>query len=291
MRRALRIQYASNLFVHKNDSWKQAQAKVKVGAADHLALLGNIGIPQNYKTQDFVRWCADNWKEVYCVPGAVELQYNDRLNGLYNLPKNVYLLDQTEIELPSGFHLIGAPLWSAWAKNIGHITNWSESERYMMANKSPGQIRYWHEEDIEFLADRLRYHTASYGSLRRIILLTHHVPNSLFLKSSFCKRDLFLYDGNMSHLFTSNTVGCLSGAGGMSITGFIGNQKTFCGVNAAYTGPDMVPNPMYRPDMTASFSGEVPTEAEYKASFVNWSKYLPKPELGIAAENANPILF
>jgi hypothetical protein len=291
MKRAFSIQYASNLFVHKHDSWKQAQSKLKVGAADHLALLGNIGIPQNFKTQDFIRWCGDHWKSVYCVPGTVELLYKDRLNGLYNLPKNVHLLDQTEVEVNQGFYLIGAPMWSAWAKEIGQITNWNETERYMMANKSPGQIRYWHEEDIEFLADRLRYHSASFGSLRKVILLTHHVANSLFLKSSYCKRDLFLYDGNLSHLFTANTVGCLSGAGGNSMTGFVGKQKTFCGVNAAFTGPDMVPNPLYRPDLTASFSSDNPPDLEYKPSFVKWSDYLPKPELGIAAHNANPILL
>jgi hypothetical protein len=225
------------------------------------------------------------------VPGAVELQYKDNLKGLYSLPKNVYLMDQSEVEIEEGFHLLGAPMWSAWAKNIAETTTWNDTERFMMANKSPGHIRYWHEEDIEFLADRLRYHSASFGSLRKLVLLTHHLPSSLFLKSTYCKRDLFLYDGNFSHLFTKNTVGCLSGAGGNSMSGFVGSQKTFCGVNAAFLGPDMVPNSTYRPDMTASFSASDPPVAEYKPSFVKWSDYLPKPELGIAIPNANPILL
>lgn len=291
MKRIFRIQYASNLFVHKNDSWKQAQKKLKVGAANHLALLGNIGVPTNTKTKDFLRWCSDNWTSVYCVPGAVELQEKDRLNGLHKLPNNVYLLDQTEIEVPEGFHLLGTPVWSAYAKEIGQQTQWNESEMYMMAKKSPGQIRYWHEEDIEFLVDRLRYHSASYGCLHKLILLTHHLPNSIFLRNDRSEREKFLYDGNISHLFTKNTIGCLSGAGGNSMSGFLGPQKTFCGVNAAFIGPDMVPNPLYRPDLTVSFDGSSPFPFEYASSFVNWSAYLPKPELGIATSNANPILF
>jgi hypothetical protein len=291
MNRVLRIQYASNLFVHKNDSWKHAQAKLKVGAAQHLALLGNIGYPQNPKTKDFLRWCSDNWQAVYCVPGPIELQEKENLKGLYTLPSNVHLVDQTEVELPNGFFVVGAPMWSGWAEHIATIPHWNESEQLLMAKKTPKQIQYWHEEDIEFVVDRLRYHSASFGSLRKLILFTHHLPNSLFLKSSYCKRDLLLYDGNMSHLFTSNTVGCLSGAGGNSMSGFVGPHNTFCAVNSAFLGPDMVPNALYRPDMTASFSTSEPPAFEYKPSFVKWSDYLPKPELGIATTNANPILL
>lgn len=291
MKRIFHIQYASNLFVHKNDSWKHAQRKLKIGAANNLALLGNIGVPTNAKTKEFLRWCSDNWKSVYCIPGAVELQEKDRLNGLHTLPSNVYLLDQTEVEVPEGFHLLGTPVWSAYAKEIAQYTQWNESELYMMAQKSPGQIRYWHEEDIEFLVDRYRYHSTSYGSLHKLILLTHHLPTSIFLRKGFSEREKYLYDGNISHLFTNNTVGCLSGAGGHSATGFLGPQKTFCGVNAAFVGPDMVPNPMYRPDMTASFDSSNSLPLDYTPSFVDWSAYLPKPELGIATSNANSILF
>lgn len=291
MKRVLRIQYASNLFVHKNESLKQGQSALKVGAAENLALLGNIGHPQNQKTKDFLRWCSDNWKAVYCVPGPVELQDKDRLNGLHTLPSNVHLLDQTELELSDGFHLIGVPIWSAYAKEIGQISSWSEKEQYLMANKSPGQIRYWHEEDIEFLAGRLRYHSISFGSLRKLILLTHHLPSSELVKNSSRGRDVYLYDGNIAHLFTKNTVGCLSGAGGAGATGILGPGKTFCGVNPAFSGPDMVPNPLYRRDMTATFDSSVPPEFETTPTVVNWSVYLPKPELGIATSNANPILL
>jgi hypothetical protein len=291
MKRALRIQYASNLFVHKNESFKQAQYKLKVGAAENLALLGNIGHPQNQKTKDFLRWCSDNWKSVYCVPGPVELQHKDRLNGLHTLPSNVHLLDQTEVEVPEGFHIIGAPIWSAYAKEIGQLSQWNEKEQYLMANKSPGQIRYWHEEDVEFLVDRFRYHSSSFGSLRKLILLTHHLPNSNFLKSSYSERDMYLFDGNIAHLFTKNTMGCLSGAGGNSTSGLVGSQETFCGVNAAFFGPDMVPNPLYRREMTATFDSSLPPNLECKPTVVNWSAYLPKPELGIATRYANPILL
>lgn len=293
--RVFRLQYASNFFLHQNESWKQATSLLKVGAANHLALLGNIGIPENQKTKDFVRWCSDNWSSVYCVPGAVELQSKDRLQGLFSkIPSNVHLLDQTELSLPHNLHLLGTPVWTNYAKEIGQLTNLSEEERFFLAKKSPGQLRYWHEEDIEFLVERLRYHSAHFGRTQRIILLTHHLPDKLLLTSSRkSERDVYLYDGAISHLFSESVIGCLSGAGGGSVTGFVGRAKTFCGVNAAFQGLSMVPNPQYRKDMTASFSLDEPLPPDDTVPVIQWSKFLPKPELGIAtfSQNAHPILF
>jgi hypothetical protein len=111
------------------------------------------------------------------------------------------------------------------------------------------------------------------------------------LRNSPSERDIYLYDGNIAPLFTKNIVGCLSGAGGAAVNGILGPGKTFCGVNAAFTGPDMVPNPLYSREMIASFDSSIPPNLEYKPALVNWSAYLPKPELGIATSNANPILL
>lgn len=289
----LSIQYASNLFVHRNESWKQATSLLKKGSAPHLALLGNIGIPQNPKTKDFLRWCSDNWSTVFCVPGVVELQEKKNLYNLFsNIPPNVYLVDQTEIAFPHNFYILGAPLWSNYAQQIAGITNWSEEEKYMMGNKHPGHIRYWHEEDIEFLVERLRCHQAIYGRLDKLIFLTHHLPDRRMIANLSCARKLYLYDGSISHLFTENVVGCLSGAGGGSVTGALGSYKTFCGVNAAFVGESMIPNSEYRSDMTASFSNDNPYTPDGRhRAFVKWADFLPKPELGIATSNAHPILF
>ena len=286
------IQYASNLFVHKNQSWKQAKGLLQTGVAPHLALLGNIGIPQNPKTKDFLRWCSDNWSTVFCVPGIVELQEKENLYNLFsNIPNNIYLVDQTEIALPNNFYILGAPLWSNYAQQISGVTNWSEEEKYMMANKLPGHIRYWHEEDIEFFVERLRCHQSVYGNLDKLIIMTHHLPHWKMISNLSCARQVFLYDGSISHLFTESVVGCLSGAGGGSVTGHLGEYKTFCGVNAAFLGPSMIPNPQYRPDMTMSFKLNDPYTPDGKRAFVKWADFLPKPELGIATSNANSILF
>lgn len=289
----LKIQYASNFFLHKYQTWQQAKHLLTVGAANNLALLGNIGIPQHPNTKNFLLWCADNWESVYYVPGMIELQnkprFNDNIN--YILPRNIFLADQMEIALPHHIYLICTPLFSNYGKYIHQIPQWNELEQELMAKRTPKQIQSWHEEDIEFLIERLRTHHTSFGKFRKIILLTHQVPDKQLISNLNCARDLFLYDGSISHLFTENVICSLSGAGGKTTNGLIGRHRTFCAVNAAFQNSLMVPNAAYRSDMVVKFILNDPPTPEWRPSFVKWSKFLSKPELGIATANANPILL
>lgn len=293
--RSFVIQYASNLFVHNNQNWKQAQTLLKARAAPSLALLGNIGLPQSHKTKDFVRWCSDTWEHVYCVPGPLELQGQDHLFGLFDkVPKNVSILDQTAFQTHGNLMILGCPLWTAHAKKIQDYASWSEAEKFFLAFKPGKTIKHWHDDDVEFLVDRIRNSDASYGPSQKILLLTHHVPNRNFLPSSAAvekDRQVVLHDGNIGGLMGPNVVGCLSGSGGGSITGFHGRYGTFCGVNAAFQGPNMIPNRLYRPDMIASFPLDVyppSPEGAVKSKRVSLLDILPIPKVAIA--HAYPVL-
>lgn len=293
--RIFSIQYASNLFLHKNSSWKQAIPLLTPGKAPNLALLGNIGHPHSEKTKNFIRWCCDNWDQVYAVPGPCELVSESRLNGLFkNLPPNLHMLDQVEANPDPNLVLLGCPLWTGYAEELKSYRSLSEEDRSFLANQPIRTIENWHDEDIEFLVERIRSNQASYGGTLKMILLTHHVPHRHFLPSSAKDRErqIHLHDGNIRHLLTRNVLGCLSGSGGGSVTGFLGKYKSFCGVNAAFQGPTMVPNPQFRPDMTASFpidayplTPEASPSSNGKLSLID---FLPRPQLAVA--NAYPVL-
>lgn len=287
------IQYASNLFVHKNDSWKYAKKLLKVRASPNLALLGNIGIPLSHKTKEFVRWCSDTWENVYCVPGPCELQYNDHLFGLFKkMPKNVFILDQTVSAPHNNLTILGCPLWTGHAPLIQKYSSWSEEEQYCMAFKPANTLKNWHEDDYEFLQDRIKNSQATYGPSQQIVLLTHHLPHKSMLPSlpGEKERQIILHDGNIRDLFSPHVVGCLSGAGGGSVSGFLSQYKTFCGVNCAFQGQNMVPNRQYRPDMIASFPLDIYPQSPEGAirSRVSLRDILPFPKVAIAY--ANPIL-
>jgi hypothetical protein len=232
---------------------------------------------------------------VYCVPGPCELRENDHLFGLFKkVPKNVSVLDHTAVQTDSNLLILGCPLWSGYGKKIAGYTDWSEAEQYFFSFKPANTIQNWHEDDIEFLQDRIRNSDASYGPSQKILLLTHHVPHRTFLPNNpnEKEREILLHDGNIRDLLGPNVVGCLSGAGGGSVTGFLGRYKAFCGVNAAFTGPSMVPNRQYRPDLTASFpldcyppEAPEPSRGGRKVSLLN---ILSRPQLAVGY--ANPVL-
>ena len=291
--RTFTIQYASNLFVSQNSTWKQAQRLLTLGKAPNLALLGNIGNTQSHKTKDFVRWCSDNWEHVYCVPGPAELRSNDHLFGLFNnIPKNVTVLDNTAYHSEPNLLILGCPLWSGHGNKINDYTEWSDAEKYFFAYKPGNTIKNWHENDVEFIQERVR-NNVSYDQTQKILLLTHHVPHKTFIPSGSEERDrqIILHDGNIRHLLTSNVVGCLSGSGGGSMTGYIGKHHTFCGVNAAFQGPSMVPNSLYHPDMVVSFPlDDYPSypESQQKEKRISKSNILPFPK--VVVRNAHTIL-
>jgi hypothetical protein len=291
------IQYASNFFVHQNATLKQSKYLLKTGICPNLALLGNIGNPRSQKTKDFIRWCSDNWDHVYCVPGPLELMDDHRLNGLFvNFPKNVHILDQSEKLVHPNLVLLGCPLWSGWADMIAEFRDWSEEERYFMANRTPNHIRHWHTEDLELIVQNLRENETLYAGKRKTILLTHNLFDLRMLSKDLRGdegRNIFLHDGNIREFKTPDLRGVLCGAGGGTYSGLRGYTQV--AVNGAFRGPSMVPNLKYRPDAIASFDfndDEWPTPyAQYlrKVSGVNLSKYLPKPSI-VGFNNANSVL-
>ncbi len=285
-----RIQYASNLFVHQNYTWKQAMKCLTPGKAENLALLGNIGHPTSQKTKDFVRWCSDNWNQVYCVPGALELQTKDNLHGLFKtIPQNVHILDQSEKQV-GRFVLMGLPVWSAYGPKIARLNSLSERDQYFMARKTYQQIQHFHEEDMEWLQERLKYNQIfQVYNHKCIILLTHWLPSRIMLGyRRYEDRDIYLHVGNTEQYFNKNVAACLSGAGQTTLTEILGNSvnpMVYCGVNSAFCGPHMVPNSNYNPGKVFEIpvQKDPPVYPEGMANrqtqrFVhNFTKYLPKP--------------
>ena len=71
IKRNFRIQYSSNLNVHKH-CLKEIIKKVNP-CSSSIALLGDIGIPNSERTKNFMKWCNMTYKHVYWVPGFLEL--------------------------------------------------------------------------------------------------------------------------------------------------------------------------------------------------------------------------
>jgi hypothetical protein len=249
------IQYASNLFVHQNQNLKQATQFLEKTQAPNLALLGNIGFPANPKTKEFIQWCCANWLKVYWVPGPTELHHQHQINSFrntYDNLKNLHILDHSEHKLTyAPLSIIGVPLWvpsrGKWHPQL------NEKEQFFFTNKSNTIIDNWHQEDLQYIKEKVNHYSQDIFE-NKVLLLTHHLPSSHLLPDDSTNRDHYLFAGNGEILRMPNLLGCLSGAGKTTKSGFFGSQKLFCAVNAAFSCPDMVPNPSYSPSQVATFS-------------------------------------
>jgi hypothetical protein len=113
-----RIQYASNLFV---DLTKQKYDSLVKPICSTLALVGNIGRPDNPKTYHFLNYCSRNWDSVLWSSGSHELtqssgdthSYAKSLQRVSSLSKgffNVRCLDGKENVIHSNnIIMIGMP--------------------------------------------------------------------------------------------------------------------------------------------------------------------------------------
>lgn len=99
-----RLQYASNLFV---DLHKQKYDSLVRPISSTLALLGNIGRPDDAKTYHFLNYCSRNWDTTVWVTGShelmntsgAELSYSEGLDAVNTLSEvfpNVRCLDSNE---------------------------------------------------------------------------------------------------------------------------------------------------------------------------------------------------
>lgn len=103
---SFRIQYASNLFVDLHAPKYKSLLKP---VSSTLALLGNIGRPQDEKTYHFLNYCSRNWDTVAWVNGSHELS-SAETKTLAKEFSNIRCLDSEEIVFPSGSSiLIGLP--------------------------------------------------------------------------------------------------------------------------------------------------------------------------------------
>jgi len=75
LKKAFRIQFASNLNVHRKTF--QESVKQLDPCASSIALLGDIGMPFCLKTKAFMQWCDNTYEKVYWVPGYLELSDNN----------------------------------------------------------------------------------------------------------------------------------------------------------------------------------------------------------------------
>ena len=232
------LQYASNFFLnlHKRRDFN----KMLIPSSQNLALLGNIcSLDSNesiIRYRDFLDYCSKNFKNTYIVPGVWEISsakpqhYNNCIENLYILKdqyKNISILNNSHIHIPNtDINLVGSTLWTR-SPYIKHQCMFEYNYVWLKRRNGLGQlmgqdILSWHLEDKEYIRESIK------GG-NRYIILTHHLPHPILVKSVGRIR---MESTNLEIYMKKPIEVWLGGAGDSSITGSLGIcNDVFCGVN------------------------------------------------------------
>lgn len=181
-----RLQIISDLHLEHRSNTVHYEDFIKP-SADILALLGDIGSPNDAELEDFIAWCSQHFKYVLYVPGNHEYYSNDgepqyllheKLHMICQNFMNVHLLDNKMFEL-NDVVFIGSTLWSDIPPSKDEfLAKYMNDFRLIFV--APHQRMKPHHTRIEFVKNKafIENTIAEYqGKNKKIVVLTHHAPS------------------------------------------------------------------------------------------------------------------
>jgi hypothetical protein len=200
------MQYISNIFV---DTYKEIP-KIKK-KSENLALCGNIGIPNNYKYYEFIKYHSKLFDNVYIIPGRIEyfnfekinmIDIDNTIRNICNNFDNVYFLNCDKVHICDNMYICGTTLWY---NNI-YDTN-SYDNRYIYVDGEPIRdeyiIKLYNKQKKWLKSQIINYQDCN------LIFLTHFAPshklstNNLNLYKSWMYSDKGRNVANCEELFIS----------------------------------------------------------------------------------------
>lgn len=277
--RPFRLQFASNLFVHRGAPDYKTLLKP---VAPTLALLGNIGNAgsnANYEaTRDFLLFCTTNWRTTIWVPGHEELSspkpylWSDIWTETKALAEEVtqngeggeIIFADCVATHAQGVRLLGMTGWNPVPKRLdtpGQDPIW-QWDKGWMTKEQPGRpfkvidSQNLFAEENEWLEVEFKADTKTPS-----VLLTSALPNPLLLGSGLPDAAYKLCDLTTfypsSFLKPKGLMACLGGATGSVASGTWNGR--YYAVNSYRACRDAPPNPNYNPEavyeIAASGSG------------------------------------
>lgn len=187
----MKIQFASDLHFEFHDNSRWLRENPIIPESDILVLAGDIGYfcDDVYLRHPFWKWCSDNFKETYIIPGNHELYKRFDINGLVRgwsmkIKANVHAVYNKLISLTDDIDLVASTLWSHIHREEAYSVMKGVSDFRRIRNGEElmdwQRFNYEHEICKQFIEKSVK----SSGA-KHIIVATHHVPSFQLMSDEF----------------------------------------------------------------------------------------------------------
>lgn len=270
--RPFRLQFASNLFVHRGAPDPSTLLKP---AAPNLALLGNIGSVSTPEaraaTREFLQFCALRWKQTFWILGHTELSAVSPTLWR-DLHEETKALAEEVSEYGSRVQVLDCDAESVHGVRLLGATGWNPVPTRLESPAETGMPPIWMWEgtanrpfksiDSQLMfaeeADWLAYQFRNYQ--RPSILLTAALASPLLLNKGLPTLAYRLCDLTTFYpvsFLDGPLIACLGGSTG-SVASGTWNER-YHAVNSYRAYPGAPPNPNYSATAVFEFTGETRT--------------------------------
>lgn len=177
----MRIQYCSDLHLEfeRNNRYISSNPLEVVG--EILILAGDIvPLHDEHMNSPFFHFIAENYKQVYWVPGNHEYYYHDLAGYGSSMHQQIHpkisIVNNTVMEY-GGVSLIFSTMWSKISAEKEKLIEQQMADFDCISYKNrklrAGDFNRLHEESVHFLDEAIR------GQHRPFVVVTHHLPSPL----------------------------------------------------------------------------------------------------------------
>lgn len=199
------LQYVSDIHADVNGFFPKIKPE-----SHNLAICGDIGVPTNPICEDFLKYCSDNFKTIFFVPGnhdfdcgptfdRDEVERHDvSYKKMCEKFSNIHYCNKRLIE-HEDILIAGLTLWSKADLNY-FKTNVTFSERQIAnAHKTVEE----HLKHVKWLENVIKQNESEHN--RKIIILSHFVPSLKLIEEKYKKFNTSFYASDLENLLESKT--------------------------------------------------------------------------------------
>ena len=200
----MKIRYLSDLHLemvrpNKIQQWLES---IPPGLDEVCILAGDIGNPEHYQYDVFMKFISQNFRKAFVIAGNHEYYHhtieetNEQLASYFNLFENITFLKDS-CEVYEGYCFVGTTLWS-------NVTNpkFKINDMYRIQGFDYVQYNQLHRDSVAFLEKALQQENC--------IVITHHLPSYELIDAKYLLPAMRPYNqwfySHMDPLFNSDKI-------------------------------------------------------------------------------------